>query len=316
MPNLAANFDVMSNVLSLVRLRGEIFCANENSAPWSLAFRDKVSRFHIIDRGTVWLRPDVGPPIKLQTGDLVILPLGRGHVLSSDPDLAPVPVAEAIANMCVRPGDVFRFGGGGEIAQLVCGQFAFDGVLAPRLMGVLPPIIHVQSKPGGPLDWIKLISQFLMQEAYNPKPGSAIMVARLFELLFIQTMREWGATSGTNLGWLSGLSDPQIGRALSAIHDDPARAWKVDTLADIAGLSRSVFASRFAQVVGQTPLKYLTVWRLNIAADHLRSGPMKISEIATAVGYSSEAALSRAFKNQFTISPAAFRNGNDIPGPV
>ena len=310
MPDLGAHFDVLSNVLSLVRLRGELFCANENSAPWSLAFEDRVSRFHIIDRGTVWLRPDVGAPIRLNSGDLVILPLGRGHVLASDPDLAPVPIGEAIAKAQVAPGGIFRYGGGGEIAQLVCGQFAFDGVLAPRLMAVLPPVIHVEAKAGNPLDWIKLISQFLMEEAYNPKPGSAIMIARLFELLFIRTIREWGASHPGNLGWLSGLSDAQIGRALAAIHDNPVNDWTVEMLAQIAGLSRSVFASRFAQIVGQTPLKYLAGWRINLAADYLRAGSMKISHIATAVGYSSEASLSRAFKLQFGTSPAAFRRGH------
>ena len=230
-------------------------------------------------------------------------------MLSSEPGLPAVPVGEAIA--AARPGSdgVFRFGGGGDLTHLVCGQFAVDGVLAPRLMGVLPPIIHVRPKPGSPLEWIKLIGQFLMEEAYNPKPGSAIMIARLFELLFIRTIREWGAANPGNLGWLSGLNDPQVGLALSAMHDDPARNWTVQDLAEVAGLSRSVLASRFQRVVGQPPLKYLTVWRLNLAADHLRSGAMKISEIAATVGYSSEAALSRAFKLQFGTSPAAFRRG-------
>lgn len=307
MPKLNVHFDVLSNVLSLVRLRGELFCANENSAPWSLAFRDQVPRFHIIDRGTVWLQPDSGDPIRLDGGDIVILPLGRGHVLSSAPGLAPIPVAEALAEAPIAPGNIFRFGGGGDIASLVCGQFAFDGVLAPNLIGVLPPVIHVRPDPRSPLDWIRLISNFLMQEAYNPQPGSAIMVARLFELLFIRTIREWGGTNPGNLGWLSGLSDPKVGLALSAIHDDPAREWTVEMLAEVAGLSRSVLASRFQRVVGQSPLRYVADWRLNLAADHLRSGSMKISAIAAAVGYGSEAALSRAFKQKFGTSPAAFR---------
>ena len=307
MPKLNVHFDVLSDVLSLVRLRGELFCANENSAPWSLAFRDGTSRFHIIDRGTVWLTPDGGEPVRLEAGDIVILPLGRGHVLSSAPGLPPVPLADALAQAPIAPGDIFRFGGSGEIATLVCGQFAFDGVLAPSLMGVLPAMIHARPDPRSPLDWVRLISSFLMQEAYNPQPGSAIMVARLFELLFIRTIREWGAGNPGNLGWLSGLSDPQVGLALSAIHDDPAREWTVQMLADVAGLSRSVLAARFQRVVGQSPLRYVTDWRLNIAADYLRSGSMKISAIAAAVGYGSEAALSRAFKQKFGTSPAAFR---------
>lgn len=310
MPDLTGVADAMSNVLSLVRMRGETFCANENAAPWSLGFAKPVSYFHIIDSGTVWLVLDGGEPIRLIGGDLIILPLGGGHVLTSDPMLAPVPIEQAIAQMRDQRSSVLRFGGDGEVANLVCGQFTFDGVLAPRLMQVLPQCIHIRPKPGHPLEWIKLNRHFLMEEAYNPRPGSAIMIARLLELLFIQAIREWGAKSPGNLGWLSGLSDPQVGRALSAIHDDPVRGWTVEMLADIAGLSRSVFAGRFAQVVGTSPLKYLTVWRLNLAADYLRTGAMKISDIAIAVGYSSEAALSRAFKLQFGTSPAAFRRGD------
>jgi transcriptional regulator GlxA family with amidase domain len=152
----------------------------------------------------------------------------------------------------------------------------------------------------------------MIEETRHHKPGSAITIAKLLDLLFIQTIREWGAKNPRNVGWMSVLSDSQIGNALSAIHESPARNWTVEALADLAGLSRSAFASRFADTVGQTPLKYLATWRLDVAADHLRAGTAKVSEIAAIVGYGSEAAFNRAFKAQFSIPPAAFRRTGHI----
>ena len=133
------------------------------------------------------------------------------------------------------------------------------------------------------------------------------MLARLLDLLFVQALREWGAKSPNNLGWLSGLNDARIGKALSAIHEEPSRPWTVERLAKVAGSSRSAFAARFTEVVGQTPLKYLATWRLHLAAEHLRVGTVRIGEITALVGYGSEAALTRAFKAQFNTTPAAFR---------
>jgi AraC-like DNA-binding protein len=160
------------------------------------------------------------------------------------------------------------------------------------------------------LEWLRLTAHFLVEVTRYPKPGSAIMITRLLDLLFVQAIREWGAKSPSRLGWLSGLSDPQIGRALSAIHQDPARAWTVEALADLVGLSRSAFAARFTDVVGKTPLKYVAQWRLDLAADHLRAGTERIGDIANLVGYGSEPALTRAFKAQFGTTPAAFRRSS------
>jgi transcriptional regulator GlxA family with amidase domain len=196
-------------------------------------------------------------------------------------------------------------GGGGAETHVVCGQFSFEGVLAPKLLNVLPPLIHIAAPQG--LEWLRLTSHFLIEEARRARPGFVIMVARLLDLLFIQAVREWGAKNRKNLGWLSGLGDPSVGRALSAMHDEPARRWTVERLAALAGLSRSAFASRFAEVVGTTPLKYLAAWRLDLAAQHLSAGTARIGEIAASVGYGSETALTRAFKAQFGTSPARFR---------
>jgi AraC-like DNA-binding protein/mannose-6-phosphate isomerase-like protein (cupin superfamily) len=296
----------MSDVLALVRMQGEIVCANEYSAPWSLSFRSPSAHFHVVERGSVWLTVGDAEAIRLEPGDLVILPLGAGHVLGSQPGLRATPLETALRG-ARREGAVYRLGGGGDQADLVCGRFSFAGVLAPKLLTVLPPLLRIEGRQGRPLEWLRLTSHFLVEEAHNPKPGSAIMMERLLDLLFIQAIREWGSKSGHNLGWLSGLRDPSIGKALSAIHEDPAREWTVEALAAIAGSSRSAFAARFSEVVGKSPLKYVANWRLDLAADQLRAGTARIGEIAATVGYGSEAALTRAFKLQFGKTPGEFR---------
>jgi AraC-like DNA-binding protein len=220
--------------------------------------------------------------------------------------LTSTPIEAALA-ASPRDGATYRIGGDGESTHVVCGQFSFSGVLAPRLLIMLPALIHIPGRQGRPLEWLRLTSHFLVDEARDPRPGSAIMISRLLDLLFIQAIRQWGAASPNNLGWLSGLADPSIGRALSAIHESPARPWTVEALAQVAGLSRSAFAVRFSQIVGQTPLKYLANWRLDLAADQLRAGNVRTGELAAAVSYGSEAALTRAFKARFDATPAAFR---------
>ncbi len=307
MPALSGFPDAMSDVLALVRMRGEFVCANEYSAPWAFSFRKPVAHFHIVERGAAWITVDGANPVRIETGDLAILPLGAGHVLSADRTGDAVPIEQAVQHSAVRDGSVFKLGGGGAETHVVCGQFSFAGVLAPKLLTVLPPLMHIAARPGQPLEWLRLTTHFLVEETRQPKPGSAIMVTRLLDLLFIQAVREWGTRNPSNLGWLSGLGDPVVGRALSAIHDDPGRDWTVADLADLAGLSRSAFASRFAVVVGKSPLKYLATWRLDLAADHLRAGTLRVAEIAELVGYGSEAALNRAFKSQFGVTPGAFR---------
>lgn len=307
MPKISGLVDAMSDVLSLIRMRGDVMCSGIYSAPWSLEFDLPIVHFHMVQRGTARLGLNDGTTMRLEPGDLVLLPLGYGHTLCSDLALTPVPINEAIAQPGAYLHGNHRIAGGGETTEVICGRFTFGGVLAPRLLNVLPRLIFVAGRQGRPLDWLRMISEALIDETQNPRPGSAIMIERLLDLLFIQVVRHWGADSPRNLGWMSGMRDPQVGRALSALHEDPAHAWTVAELAARANLSRSAFAARFVEVVGQTPLRYLAAWRLDLAADQLRSGTLTISAIAQGVGYGSEAALTRAFKAQFGTTPAAFR---------
>jgi hypothetical protein len=184
--------DAMSDVLSLVRMRAEVVCANEYSAPWSFGFPLPMAHFHIVERGTAWLSVDQREPVRLEMGDLAILPLGTGHVLGNDPGVPPVPIDEAMRSAAVRHGAaVYQLGGGGERTHVLCGRFSFAGVLAPKLLTVLPPLIHIETRSGGTPEWLRLTSHFLIEETRDPKPGSAIMLARLLDVLFVQAVREW-----------------------------------------------------------------------------------------------------------------------------
>lgn len=308
MPLLQINDDAMSSVLDLVRMRGEMVCLADLSAPWGLRFDKPIAHFHIVERGAAWLRVNgTTTDIRLATGDLVIVPLGAGHTISDRQGGRAILISEAIKKGGGDGSHVLRFGGGGTTANLVCGQFRFEGVLARQLLDVLPPSIHVARREGDTSAWIAITSRFLIDETRNPRPGSAIMIARLIDLLFVQALRDWGAARPANLSWMSGLSDPQVGRALSAIHAEPGRNWSVAELASASGMSRSTFAERFSKLVGKPPLRYLAEWRISVAADLLQASTETVTEIARRVGYESEAAFTRAFKARFGSPPSAYR---------
>jgi AraC-like DNA-binding protein len=308
--------DAVSDVLGLVRMRGEFVCESEAAAPWSVRIQRPGSHMHVVQQGFLWLQIDgEEKPLRVAAGELIILPHGGAHVLSSDPRLRPIMLEQAIAEDARRDTLVFHMGAAGVETRLMCARFYFAGVLAARLLAVLPKLIHVAPAAGRPLEWLSVTSAMLANETRAPRAGAALVMLRLLDLLFIQAVREWGATGPGERGWLSGLGDEHIGRALSAMHEEPSKNWTVEDLAEIAALSRSAFAARFTAVVGETPLRYLATWRLNLAAHQLRGGPTRIAEIARNVGYGSEAALTRAFKVRFGETPTTFRKStrNGLP---
>ena len=261
MSRLSGISDAMSDVLELVRMRAELVCVNEYSAPWSFLFARDVAHFHVMERGAAWLEMNGQPAVRIETGDLLIMPLATPHVLFSDRGLASIPIEKAAAAARPEDGLTFSLGGGGEATHMIAGQVSFDGVVARRLMEVLPPLIHVKAREGKPLEWLRLTSHFLVSELRAPKSGSAVMIVRLLDLLFVQAIRAWAQTTSGRLGWLAGLADPQVGRALAAVHEDPASRWSVESLAEIAGLSPAL-ARAFKARFGQTPAVFRKSGRL------------------------------------------------------
>jgi len=300
----AARNDVLSEVLTLIRLRGELVYTALLGEPWGLRFQPGPAHFHFVETGAAWVTPIGQPPTRVEAGDLVLMPLGKGHTISDTLD-SPILNVEAVApDHFDRDKLVLRHGGNEPTSRLVNGFFSFEGSPLPAVMAALPPLIHIPRGDAGAPAWLAAISHFLVDEAQQPDPGSSLMISRLIDLLVIRTLRSWAASQATRMGWLGGLGEQRIGRALSAMHADPFRRWTVQSLAGIATMSRSTFAEHFTAAVGEPPLRYLARWRFTIAADLLRSGRLKVTEAAYRCGYASDAAFSRAFKAHFGYAPS------------
>jgi AraC-like DNA-binding protein len=301
--------DLLSDVLGVLRLRGEVLCRSELSAPWGLGFEAGDAHFHLVERGSCLLeRTSSSETLQLSAGDLVVLPHGHGHRLLHARGSKAVPIESLFESEAKRTVSLLRFGGGGVETDIVCGRFYFEAPLSASTLSGLPPVLHVPAVRGGPPEWLALTMRFLAAEARNVAPGRELSMSRLVDLLFIQTIRHWLAENGQlPVGWASALREPRIGAALTLIHRSPERAWDVEALASAAGMSRSSFAQRFVELVGESPRKYLARWRVQLAAQLLRTPGLTISQTAGRVGYASEAAFSRVFKRYMKLSPAQFR---------
>ena len=294
--------DAFSEILDTVRLRGQhVARYAPRCVPFTIAMPGQ-RLLHIVEHGDVRLRVrGGGPAITLRGGDLVLLARGDRHQLQAGPE---VPVREIV--------DADRYTDEDELPQQdsprwVTGTFAVDDAVADPLLSVLPPAIVV---PGGGVDreWLEVSLRLLVAEVAAPRPGSAVMISRILDLLFIHTLRAWSRDTAAPSGWLTAALDPVLGQVLSAVHQDLARPWSVAELAQMANLSRTAFAERFTRLLGCPPAGYLIDRRLDRAAQLLRTDTASVAAIAAAVGYSSEAGFSRAFSRRFGAPPLRWRN--------
>ena len=312
------NAALLGDVLSRIRLAGAIFMRGEYGEPW--AFETPPSRqlvamlakgserlipFHVVRVGRAWVDGD-HMHRELQVGDLAILPHAQQHWLGGGriPDHA-APIGTLLPPPPWATMPVVRMDGGGERTEIVCGYFRCDELLFNSVLRHLPPIFVIRPE-GAVADFFTATMNYVMSEP----PGAgreAPLTARLPELLLAEALRLFSQSELQDNGWLAATLDPIIGRALALLHADPARDWTVDDLAHAAGTSRSVLAERFSRLLEQSPMQYLTEWRMQIAADLLRNGGLKIADIAERVGYGSDAAFSRAFHRQVGVWPADFR---------
>ncbi len=332
--------DILSEVLRVVRLSGAIHFRGEFTQPWAfssspptmLAARLKVPEgsvtpFHIFVAGSCWVMSGGLPPIRIDTGDVIIFPRGDQHVMASDPDLPPVPINSIYAQPSVDRITVLRHGGAGAPSHFICGFLHADQQFDP-LLDSLPALICVRGRDGalavqvwdadGSCDqsalspqesqWWQASLRYLISESSAPGPGNRAVLARLAESLFVEVLR-WQlrhAADGHG-GWLAALHDPQLGRVLNLMHAAPDRAWTVDALAREAAMSRAALGRRFSALVGQSPIHYLARWRMHLARRLLQETSLGIGEIAIKVGYESEAAFNRAFHRLVGAPPAAWR---------
>ncbi|WP_051392178.1 AraC family transcriptional regulator [Burkholderia sp. AU4i] len=301
--------DVLTDITQTIRLKGGVDFRCEFSAPWGLEMQSgPVARFHIIVHGNCWLKLAGRPEwIQLHAGDLVVLLSGTGHCLVDAPG-SNVVSAESVPHPDT-PGDFVSVisGGGGLPATVLCGHFEFDREQDNYLLRSLPTLIHLRGTDTYEFEWLQTVHRFIADETLRARSGAVAVIQRLVEVLFIQMLRTYIAKSGPEAGILGAIADKQVGAALNQIHRAPERPWTVETLATEACMSRAAFATRFREMVGQSPMQYVTHRRLYKAAELLVRTQLNIAAIAERVGYESEPALSKAFKRIFGCGPGAYR---------
>jgi AraC-like DNA-binding protein len=290
--------DLLSELLRRVRLSGERIAAYRPPRTFSIGFAD-IGSLHIIEEGELELRIDGDPHVEhVSRGDVVLLPRGDPHHISNAGKRTQAIVrAGAAENDAPKP------------ARWLCGTFTIGDPQASHLLGSLPAVIILGGARAPAPEGLEVARRMLVIEMQSPSQGSAVMISRILDLIFIQILRAWAAGKDAEPNWLAGAFDPQIGLSLSAIHRDPGHDWTVEELAQACNLSRSAFAARFAARVGKPPATYLTHVRLDAATDLLRDTSLSVTLIAERVGYTSEAAFSRAFKNRYSTPPARWRRG-------
>jgi AraC-like DNA-binding protein len=267
--------------------------------------------FHLITEGECYVELGDDPPLLLNPGDVVIFPQGHAHRMSSRPGLPPASGARLDEVLARRPRQLSH-GGGGAVTRLVCGYLACDTRLAGMLLAGLPPVVRVNVRGSNAGIWLESSVRYALAEARSPRPGGEGVLAKLAEVLFIEVLRLYMHELGEGrTGWLAGVNDRIVGAALNALHKKPCHAWTLDELARTAGTSRSVLAERFAQLVGVTPMQYLTQWRMLLAANLLRSSNSSLIRIAEEVGYQTDTAFSRAFRREYGAPPAAWRRSQE-----
>ena len=314
--------DVLSDVLRAIRLTGAVYFDFELTSPWVaeappsreiagtvMPGAQRVIEYHLLARGTCWGHVVGEEPMLLREGDLIVFPQGDAHVLSSAPGMRAAPDMSAFARPSTPLPIMYELGGGGpERARVVCGFLGCDERPYNPLLTALPKMIHLSAAASHATSgWLGTLLNIAVKESGSARAGGENVLARLSELLFVEAVRRYIETlPPAETGWLAGLRNPIVGQALAALHGEPREAWTVDRLARLVGLSRSVFAERFTEMVGQPPMQYLALWRMQLASRLLVEGG-HVAAVAGAVGYESEAAFSRAFKKLVGQAPATWR---------
>jgi AraC-like DNA-binding protein len=319
--------DALSDVLRVAHLTGGVFLHADFTAPWCMAARvapehcapalgpaSHMILYHYVVEGELRIRVDgeEGEELLLGVGDVVLLPRNDLHLVGSDLSLPPVAGTDIIQ----PPGDggVFTIdhGGGGKRTRMICGFIGCDSAEDNPVISTLPALLKLDAEQGGAAEWIRSTFQYAAEEVAAGRPGSETVLAKLSELLFVEAVRRYAeALPQGQTGWLAGLRDPHIARALALVHHDIVRPWNVDDLSREVGLSRSALADRFIKLIGMPPMHYLASWRMQVATQKLRNTSASLAQIADLVGYGSEAAFSRAFKKAFGVAPATWRRSNN-----
>lgn len=313
--------DPLSEVLRSVRLSGGVFLDARFTAPWCVTAQltpedckpyltspAQLIAYHFVIEGSLLLGLEGSAAMEISAGEIVILPRNDIHTLGSAAGVPPIS-----ADGLIQPsadGGLARIahGGGGQPTHIVCGFLGSEETHNP-LLATLPPVLKIDVRQGASRDWVEASVRFAARELTEGKFASSSVMSRLSELLFVEAVRNYAsALQDEQTGWLKGLKDPYVGRALALLHGKIAAPWTAEMLSAEVSLSRSAFNERFTALVGMPPIRYLTYWRLQTAKEKLREGRGSIAQIAHAVGYDSEVAFNRAFRREFGLPPARWRD--------
>jgi AraC-like DNA-binding protein len=318
--------DALSDVLRVAHLTGGVFLHADFFAPWCMAARVPAEHcaptlgpashliiYHYIVEGDLRIRVEGedGEGLVIGAGEVVVLPRNDPHLMGSDLSLPPVAGSDIVH--APKDGGLFsiRHGGNGRRTRMVCGFLGCASAEGNPVLSTLPPLLKLNIDKGGAAEWIRSTFQYAAEEVASGRPGSGTVLAKLSELLFVEAVRNYAESLPEGqTGWLAGLRDPYVGRALALMHRDITRRWTVDDLGREVGLSRSALADRFIRLIGVPPMHYLASWRMQVATQKLRNTSASLAQVAEVVGYDSEAAFSRAFKKAIGAAPATWRRSN------
>lgn len=313
--------DALPEVLRAIRLDSAIYFNSEFSEPWRLRSPESrmlapiLSReaghviiYHLLCEGRAYVELEEGERIALSAGDIITFPHGHGHVLGGGRPVTPIDAGAALPGFLKRGLELLRAGGGGASCRIICGFLVCDPQLRQAFLGGLPPLIRVNIRDDPSGQWLENSLKFSVTQAANREAGAGAMLAKLSEAVFAETLRRYvRQLPEGQTGWLAGLRDAGVGRALTLLHHRHAHPWTVAELARESGLSRTVLSERFRHFLGEPPMAYLTRWRLQLGARALTATSQGVAQIASEVGYESEAAFNRAFKREYGLPPAAYR---------
>jgi AraC-like DNA-binding protein len=314
--------DAFSAALSSVHVKAAIFVDAEFSAPWGFISPpadeiapivapgvERLVTYHLVVDGQAQVRLQGSPDLAVSGGEIVIVPHGDAHAVLNGEPTTFVNSADAIGNFWSGQVATARFGGGGAVTRIVCGFFGCERHAARLFLAGLPSLMKVPLRGDAGGAWIETSILHLCQEAAARRPGGTVLLSKMAEALFIESLRRYmEQLPPGETGWLAGARDPVVGAALALMRRRPSRRWTLADLATEAGASRSVLVERFQQFLGEPPLTWLAHWRMQLAAKRLQTTRDTVLQIAADVGYESEAAFNRAFKREFELPPAQYRN--------
>jgi AraC-like DNA-binding protein len=307
--------DPVGEALHFLRMSGTFYCRCEFREPWALglpAIEDSLM-LHVVTSGKCFLEVPGTPTHELKQGDLALVPHGRGHAVTSSTGLPVSKLFEIERQQLSERYEMLRLGGDGERASMICGLFKFDDPAAQQLVALLPQSIVVDGWSSPQSEWIQSTLRMISAEAKAMNAGGETVITRLADILVIHAIRFWIANDpSAQTGWLRALHDRQIGHAISGIHRNPGGPWTLDALAREASMSRSAFAARFTELVGEPAMRYVTRWRMYAAQARLQSTDVTVGEVALSLGYQSEAAFNRAFKRHIGVSPGTLKRSADL----